>query len=67
MDLHISIEEFFLTKVLQPLWFNEGGSAGYGAITDETSFVRAAGLTGAQTQLLSADKEENNVEDQAKE
>lgn len=34
MYLHISIEKFFLTKVLQSLWFNEGGSAAHGAIAD---------------------------------
>lgn len=53
MDFHITVEKFFHTKVLQTLWFNKGGSAAHGAVTDGTIFVRAAGLTGAQIQLLS--------------
>lgn len=51
--LHIPIEKLLLSKVLQPLWFNEGGSATCSAVTDGAAFVRAARLTGAQMQLLS--------------
>lgn len=53
VDFHITVEKFFHTKVLQTLRFNKGGSAAHGAVTDGTIFVRAAGLTGAQIQLLS--------------
>lgn len=53
MYLHISIEKFFFTKVLQSFWFNERGSAARGAVTDRARFVRSTWLAGAQTQFLS--------------
>lgn len=53
MDLHVPIEKLLLTKVLQSLWFNKGGSAASGAITNGAAFEIVAGLSGAQTQLLS--------------
>lgn len=53
VDLHIPIEKILLAKVLQPLWFDEGGSADCSAVTDRAAFVRTTRLTGAQTQLLS--------------
>lgn len=61
IDLHIPVEQLLLTKVLQPLWFNEGWSAARSAVTDWAAFVRAARLTGAQTQLLSG-REDNRQE-----
>lgn len=53
MDLHVPIEKLLLTKVLQSLRFNEGGSAASCAITDGATFEIAAWLSGAQAQLLS--------------
>ena len=60
-DLQIPIEKLLLTKVLQPLWFNEGESAACGAITDGATFVRGTGMTGAQTQLLSGWERERQM------
>lgn len=61
MDLHVSIEQLFLTKVLQPLRFDEGRSAARSAITDGPAFGIVAWLGGAQTQLISAgEKKESN-------
>lgn len=54
MDLRVSIEQLFLTKVLQPLWFDEGWSAARSAITDGATFEIVAWLSGAQPQLISA-------------
>lgn len=53
MDLHVPIEKLLLTKVLQSLWFNEGGSTACCTITDGAAFKGAARLIGAQTQLFS--------------
>lgn len=58
IHLHLPIDKVLLTKVLQALWFNEGGSAACSAVIEGATFVRAIGLTGAQTQLLS-EKEDN--------
>ena len=61
VDLHIPVEQLLLTKVLQPFWFDEGWSAARSAVTDWAAFVRAARLTGAQTQLLSG-RDDNREE-----
>lgn len=53
IDLHVPVDKILLAKVLQPLWFDEGGSAARSAVTDGAAFVRDARLTGAQMQLLS--------------
>lgn len=53
VDPHVPIEELLLTKVLQSLWFNEGGSAACGPVTDGAAFEIGARLSGAQMQLLS--------------
>lgn len=51
-DPYVPVDEILLAKVLKSLWFNEGGSAARGAVADEAAFGRAAGLTGAQAQLI---------------
>lgn len=53
VDLHVSIEQLLLSKVLQPLWFNEGWSAASSAVTDGATFEIVAWLSGTQTQLIS--------------
>lgn len=53
MDLHVSIEQLLLAKVLQPLWFDDGWSAARSTIADGATFEIAAWLGGAQTQLIS--------------
>lgn len=58
MDLHVSIEQLLFTKVLQPLWFDEGWSAARSAITDGPTFEIVAWLSGAQTQLISEKEKE---------
>lgn len=62
MDLHVPIEKLLLTKVLQSLWFNEGGSAARGAITDGATFEIVARLSGAQTQLLSGGESREEID-----
>ena len=52
MDLNVPVEKVLLTKVLQTLWFNEGGSAAHSAITEGAGFARATRLTGSQAQFL---------------
>lgn len=64
INLHVPIDKLLLTKVLQTLWFDEGEPAARSAITHGATFVGAARLTGAQTQLVSG-KEDNRQTDRS--
>lgn len=54
VDLHVPVEELLLTKVLQPVWLDEGGSAARRAVSDGVTHVGAVRLRRPQTQLLPA-------------
>lgn len=53
INLHITIEKMFLAKILQSVWFNQGGSTSCCAVTDEAKWKRAPRVGRAQLQLLS--------------
>lgn len=61
MNLHVPVKKLLFTKVLQPLWFNEGGSAAHCAIADGASFIKVPWSTGAQMQLLSGQQENREI------
>lgn len=53
VDLHVTVEKMFLTKILQSLWFDQGGSTSGHAVTDGAKGKRAPRVMRAQLQLLS--------------
>lgn len=53
VNLHVTVEKMFLAKILQSLWFDQGGSTSGRAVTDGTKGKRAPRVMRAQLQLLS--------------
>lgn len=53
VNLHVTVEKMFLAKILQSLWFDQGGSTSWRAVADEAEWKRATRVMRAQLQLLS--------------